>query len=139
MTSFSSPIEGLAFHHVGVACRDLDAEERLFVALGYARERADFYDPIQGVHGRFIVGGGPRLELLRNDAEPGVLSAWLKKGVRFYHLAYEIDHLERGATALLAIGAKALMKPVPAVAFDGRPICFYMLPNMSLVELIGGK
>lgn len=139
MTSFSSPIEGLAFHHVGVACRDLDAEERVFVALGYARERPDFYDPIQGVHGRFIVGGGPRLELLRNDAEPGVLSSWLKKGVRFYHLAYEIDDLERGATALLATGAKALMRPVPAVAFDGRLICFYMLPNLSLVELIGGK
>lgn len=130
---------GLEFHHIGVACRDLDAEERAFALLGYRRERPDFFDPIQGVHGRFIVGGGPRLELLRNDTEPGVLTPWIKKGVRFYHLAYEIDDLELGAAALVETGAKALMKPVPAVAFDGRPICFYMLPNLSLVELIGRK
>lgn len=132
-------ISGLEFHHVGVACRDLDAEERTFAMLGYRRERADFFDPIQGVHGRFIVGGGPRLELLRNDKEPGVLTSWIAKGVRFYHLAYEIDDLERGAAELVETGAKALMKPVPAVAFDGRPICFYMLPNLSLVELIGQR
>lgn len=134
-----APVAGLTFHHVGVACRDLDAEERVFAAIGYRRERPDFFDPIQGVHGRFIVGGGPRLELLRNDSDPGVLTPWLKKGVRFYHLAYEIDDLGRGANDLMALGAKALMKPVPAVAFDGRPICFYMLPNLSLVELIGQR
>ena len=131
------PSNGLSFHHVGVACRDFDSEERTFGFLGYQREGEDFFDPIQGVHGRFLVGGGPRLELLRNHTEPGVLSSWHQKGVRFYHLAYEADDLERRAEALIASGAKALMKPVPAVAFGGRPICFYMLRNLSLVELIG--
>lgn len=81
----------LRFHHVGVACRDFDSEERHFAALGYVREGADFHDPIQGIFGRFLIGGGPRLELLKNDREPGVLSGWLRKGVRFYHLAYETD------------------------------------------------
>lgn len=134
-----APLAGLAFHHIGVACRNLDAEERAFGLLGYHRERPEFCDPIQGVVGRFVIGGGPRLELLRNRSEPGVLSAWLRKGVRFYHLAYETGDLGQAAAQLLVAGAKALMEPVPAVAFDGRLICFYMLPNLSLVELIAAK
>jgi methylmalonyl-CoA/ethylmalonyl-CoA epimerase len=127
---------GLTFHHLGVACRDLDDEERVFAALGYRREGDEFHDPVQGVVGRFLVGGGPRLELLRNDADPGVLSPWLKKGVRFYHVAYEADDLNLRAASLAKSGAKEVVAPVPAVAFGGRRICFYMLPNMTLVELI---
>lgn len=110
---------------------------RTFAILGYRSEGPDFFDPIQGIHGRFIVGGGPRLELLRNGAEPGVLTPWLKKGVRFYHLAYEVESIEGGEALLLPLGAKAMGRPVPAIAFGGRPICFYMLPNLTLVELIG--
>jgi methylmalonyl-CoA/ethylmalonyl-CoA epimerase len=134
-----APLPGLEFHHVGVACRNLDAEERAFALLGYRRERPEFFDPIQGVVGRFVIGGGPRLELLRNESEPGVLSPWLRKGVRFYHLAYETGDLAEAAVQLRAAGAKALMEPVPAVAFGGRLICFYMLANLTLVELIAAK
>ena len=41
----------LNFHHVGVACQDLDLETRRFAALPYAQEERDFSDSIQGVHG----------------------------------------------------------------------------------------
>ncbi|GAC1424835.1 MAG: VOC family protein [Candidatus Velthaea sp.] len=129
----------LAFHHIGVASRNFEVEERCFAALGYVREGADFHDPIQGVHGRFLIGGGPRLELLRNDKEPGVLSGWLKKGVRFYHLAYEADDLERELAEFLGAGARQVVAPVPAVAFNGRLITFIMLQNLSLVELISTR
>ncbi len=137
MTDAPNPMcDGLTFHHVGVACRNFELETRHFAALGYRVEGPDFHDPIQGIHGRFLVGGGPRLELLRNDAEPGVLSPWLQKGIRFYHLAYEADDLARRRASLEELRAKEMVKPVPAVAFGGRLICFYMLPNLTLVELI---
>lgn len=129
-------VVGITFHHVGVACRDLDAEERSFAALGYRREAPDFYDPIQGVRGRFLTGGGPRLELLCNPEEPGVLTPWIKKGVRFYHLAYEVDDLSAAAATLSSFGAKEIVAPVPAVAFERRLIAFYMLANLTLIELI---
>ena len=54
----------LAFHHVGFACTDLDAEERVFACFGYTPEGQDFQDPVQGIRGRFLASGGPRLELL---------------------------------------------------------------------------
>jgi hypothetical protein len=50
---------GLAFHHIGVACRNFDSEEQKFAMLGYRREGQDFHDPQQGIHGRFLIGAGP--------------------------------------------------------------------------------
>ncbi len=115
----------------------MDAVERMYASLGYARERPDFCDSIQGVRGRFIVGGGPRLELLQNQGEAGILTPYLKRGVTFYHLGYEVDELHSAGSTLLAAGAKVLMGPLPAAAFGGRPVYFYAMPNSSLIELIG--
>ncbi len=126
----------LIFHHIGVACHNLDAEEEAFSILGYVRESPEFYDPIQGVHGRFLVGGGPRLEILRNHDDPGVLSNWLRKGIRFYHVAYETELFDACSEAFAADGAKCVVMPVPAVAFGGRMISFYLMRNLTLVELI---
>ena len=134
--SFGPGIPGATFHHVGIACRDLDAEERALGFLGYVREREDFFDPLQGVHGRFLVGGGPRLELLRNASDPGMLTAWLRKGIKMYHLGYEVDDVRHDSDRLRALGAKELGPILPAVAFGGREICFFMLPNLVTIELI---
>jgi methylmalonyl-CoA/ethylmalonyl-CoA epimerase len=130
---------GFSFHHIGVASRDLDVAERMYAPFGYRRERPDFFDPLQGVHGRFIVGGGPRLELLRNEAEPGALTPYLKRGTSYYHLGYEVDDLDRACRSLEAAGAKHLMGPLPAVAYGGRTVYFHVLPNASLIELIGAR
>lgn len=128
-----------AFHHVGVACRDLDFEEAKFALLGYRREGSDFEDPIQGVRGRFLVGGGPRMELLVATGPGGVLAPWLRSGQKMYHLAYEVDDIEAACDAFAKVGAKTTVKPVSAVAFEGRRISFLMLPNLLLIELIEHK
>ena len=126
----------LGFHHVGLACTDLDAEERVFAALGYVREGPDFEDPAQGVRGRFLVGAGPRLELLSELPTGTVLGPWLRKGVKMYHVAYEAADLAAADIAVTGLGAKRVVAPVPAVAFGGRCIAFYMMPNGFLLELI---
>jgi methylmalonyl-CoA/ethylmalonyl-CoA epimerase len=129
-------IPGLVFHHVGVACRDLDLDERMFVPLGYTREGDDFTDVTQGVRGRFMTGGGPRVELLVELQSPGPLAPWLRKGVKLYHFCYEAADFTDGARQLLALGAKPVSAAVPAVAFAGRRIAFYMMPNLVLIELL---
>jgi methylmalonyl-CoA/ethylmalonyl-CoA epimerase len=129
-------IETAAFHHIGVACRDLDAEEGLFAALGYVRERDEVIDELQGVRARFMVGGGPRVELLSNLGDRGALSDYLRKGVKFYHVAYEVDDLDRATAQLAAAGGKRIVEPLPGIAFGMRPLCFVMLPNLVLIELI---
>lgn len=126
----------LTFHHIGVACNDLDAETARLSMLGYIIEGDDFIDPIQGVCGRFLAGQTPRLELLVPLAENSVLSPWLKSNTKMYHLAYETDCLNMLIEQLCGQRARVVVKPTPAVAFDNRQIAFLMLPNMFLIELI---
>lgn len=139
LTMFTAPSlseRTLRFHHIGVACRDFESEERHFAQLGYRPESSDVFDPIQGVHIRFLVGGGPRLELLRNHTEPGVLTPWLRKGVRLYHLAYETPDIAASSRQLAAAGAKQVSGPVEAVALGGRFVSFHLLANLTMIELI---
>ncbi len=129
-------IPGAEFHHIGVACRSFLSEQPRFEALGYRQEGADAFDPIQNVQVRFLVGGGPRVELVCGDGHQGPLAAWLKSGAKMYHLAYVVDRMPEAVAFLSGQGAKLIVPPVPAAAFDGRKIAFVMLPNMLLVELI---
>ena len=126
----------LSFHHIGVACKDLETETDKLKILGYSIEGDDFIDPIQGVKGRFLTGQTPRLELLVPLSTDSVLSPWLKSNVKMYHLAYETNSLEGAIQKLCAQRGRLVVKPVPAVAFNNREIAFIMLPNMLLVELI---
>jgi methylmalonyl-CoA/ethylmalonyl-CoA epimerase len=129
-------IAELKFHHIGVACRDIEKEMRAFAIVGYALEGQRFSDPLQKIHGCFLTGPGPRVELLvpTDDASP-VLS-WLQKGVKMYHQAYEVELIEAAIAALSAHRAVLVSPPKPAVAFGGRKIAFLMFPNLLLVELI---
>ena len=132
-------MSGLAFHHLGVACRNLDAEARVLAVLGYAQEGEEFVDPIQGIRGRFLTGPGPRLEILVALGDSQVLAPWLRSGVKIYHQAFEVDVLESSIAKLESQRGKLMSAPVPAVAFGGRRICFVMMPNLMLVELIESR
>jgi methylmalonyl-CoA/ethylmalonyl-CoA epimerase len=93
---------------------------------------------VQGVRGVFLAGQVPRLELLEALAgeADGVLTPWLKRGVKLYHLAYETQSLADAIKGLRQARAKLVVSPVAAVAFGGREIAFLMLPNRMLIELI---
>ncbi|MFD0482514.1 VOC family protein [Kineococcus sp. GCM10028916] len=131
------PVAGLTFHHVGVACRDLDREQAGYALLGYTPEGPDFEDPTQGVRGRFLVAPGqPRVELLVNLEGSTTLDPWLKGPARIYQQAYETPTFDDSVAQFQAVGARVVSPPVPAVAFGGRRICFVMLRTMTLVELV---
>lgn len=124
------------FHHLGIACRDLDRSTEQQRQLGYAPEGADFVDPVQGVRGRFLVGGGPRLELLQALPSRSVLDPWLTGGDRIYHQAFTVPDVDEALKGLMAGGARIVVAPVPAVAFAGRRIAFVLLRTMAMVEVI---
>lgn len=128
----------LRFHHIGVACRSIALERRAWEALGYRQENMPFTDPLQGVNGLFLIGPGPRMELLEPlpGAETETLMPFLKAGTKMYHQAYETTDLEAATGALKNLRAKIVSPPKPAVAFGGRLVSFLMLPNLLIVELI---
>ncbi|WP_411287936.1 VOC family protein [Phenylobacterium sp.] len=124
------------FHHLGVACRDLDRERAGWLALGYQEEGAVFLDPRQKIRGQFLTGPGPRIELVTPHGDGSPVDGYLARGTKIYHQAYECPDLEAALAILSAAGAKITAAPAPAVAFEGRDIAFVMLPNLNLIELI---
>lgn len=126
----------LAHHHLGIACRDIELETAAYDVLDYRQESPDFIDPLQGVRGRFLVGPGPRVELLQQLDGSDVLEPWLTRGSCIYHQAFEIGSLDECIRDLERSGAFTVRAPMPATAFAGRPIAFVMLRNLALVELI---
>ncbi|MFQ5644464.1 MAG: VOC family protein [Thiogranum sp.] len=126
----------MEFHHIGIACTDIEKETRYHALLGYSAESSDFIDQAQGVRGRFLTGGGPRLELLSPLDGSNTLAPWIEAGTRMYHQAYTTCDIDRKVEELQSQRARLMVAPIPAVAFGGRRICFLMLPTMSLIELI---
>ena len=124
------------FHHIGVACRDLDAETAVWIGLGYRVEGADFEDPLQRVRGRFVIGAGPRLELLVGTSDDSAATRMVRRGVKYYHQAFTVPDLAHAAGKLRERRGKMIVGPTPAVAFGGRPIAFFVMPNLDMIELI---
>jgi len=125
-----------AFHHVGLACKSIDAEMAVLAAVGYAPEGPVYEDPIQKVAVRFLGGAGPRIELVEPRGPDSPVQGLLKRGTRYYHLAYEVPDLEAGIADLEKSGFRALAEPVPAVAFQMRRIVFLVSASFNLIELI---
>ncbi len=127
---------GNTFHHIGYACTTIARERPVLEAMGYRLEQAAFSDPVQGVHGCFMVGAGPRIELLENLPGSDTLTPWLSAGIKMYHLAYEVHDIH--ATLKWARGRRGIVKvpPVAAVAFGGRLIAFVFFRNGLWTEFI---
>ncbi len=126
----------MRFHHLGIATDGLLRDLCAYRALGYRSEGAVVVDERQGVKAQFLIGGGPRLELL--EALPGseTLAPFLSRGIKCYHQAFEVPSLENSLAALRAVGAKQLAPPAQSAPLNRR-VVFLMLPNRWIVELIG--
>jgi methylmalonyl-CoA/ethylmalonyl-CoA epimerase len=127
---------GCDFHHLGVACRDLEQEIRLWSQLGYQQESPIFEDPVQSVRGLFLTGPGPRLELLVSLTQEGPVAQMVRRGIKIYHQGFEAPDFDDAIALLRAANYKLVKGPVPAVAFAGRRIAFFLMPNMNLIEII---
>jgi methylmalonyl-CoA/ethylmalonyl-CoA epimerase len=132
----STPLTGFRFHHIGLACRDIEKETKALSLVGYEIEGEHFMDPLQKIHGCFLVGPGPRMELLAPVDESSPIVSWLNKDAKMYHQAYEVESIGPMLVSLSAHHAVVVSRAKPAVAFGGRKVAFLMFPNRLLIELI---
>jgi methylmalonyl-CoA/ethylmalonyl-CoA epimerase len=126
----------MRFHHLGMATDSLQRDLHAYGALGYRAEGGSVMNARQGVRAQFLVGGGPRLELLEPLPRSERLAPFLSRGIKCYHHAYEVESLENSLAALQAAGAKQLAPAVDDVVFNRR-VVFVMLVNGWIAELIG--
>ena len=91
----------LRFHHIGIACRDIDATKAFYVAQGYyASEIID--DLLQNVHICFLNKPEmPLIELLAPIDDKSPINRTLDaSGVTPYHICYEVDDIILASSGL---------------------------------------
>lgn len=131
-------MDSMKLHHIGVATKNIDREFEIFKKLGYKQCSDIFVDETQKIKGMFISADNqPCLELLENISDDGPLTNHLKKGNKFYHFAYTTTDIEKDYNYLLSQGAVPVVKITKATYFER--ICFVMLKNMMLIELVENK
>jgi hypothetical protein len=129
-------MNGLSFHHIAIASSCIEKEYKAFEPLGYVKEGGSFIDEAQGVKGQFIAAEGqPRIELLENLENSHTLDVWLNNNIKMYHLAYYVKDFDTSIELFVRGRAKVIKPPLKSVYFGGR-ICFLVLSNRSIIELI---
>ncbi|EAJ3710679.1 VOC family protein [Campylobacter coli] len=128
----------LPLHHIGVACKNLEKERECFFKLGFYKE-AEFIDQKQGVRGEFIIPCNEvfpqyRFELLQNLNDKGPLDSYLKNNTKMYHLAYESKNIAQDLTLLEQQGGICIV-PIMQASYFAK-LCFIMMPNRLLIELV---
>lgn len=127
----------LPIHHIGVACKNLEKEKKIFEKLGFIKE-ADFIDERQGVKGEFVIPKNNlfpqyRFELLSNLHENGVLDNYLKNKTKMYHIAYESKNIQNDLNLLCDNGI--IVIDIMKASYFAK-LCFIMMSNNLLIELV---
>ncbi len=134
--ALTDAIGDLEFHHIGVATKSINKELAIYTLMGYKKEDDFFEDEAQGIRGLFIIKKGhPRLELLENLNDSTTLDKQLEHNQKLYHTAYYVNDIERVMDLFLLNRAK-IISPLKKSVYFKKRICFLMLPNMSMIELL---
>lgn len=129
----------LQLHHAGYLVRDIDAAATHYCdLLGYRKESAVIEDPVQTAKVQFLrqPGAGSWLELISPTSPESKLAAALEKGVLLHHLCYEVADIESACEHFRKKGCFPVCLPVPATAFPGRRIAWFMDKRRFLFELV---
>lgn len=106
-------------HHIGILVRDVapDAVE----------------DKAQGAFVRFQQLLGLCIELVAPNGPDSHLSG---KPCGLHHLCFEVASIEGSVGAMRALGMLPISKAMPAPAFGGRLIAWFMNKDRLLIELL---
>ena len=132
-------IEGVAFHHHGLALQDDRDALVVLASLGY-RAGPLIHDPIQDVRLRLCTSDSmPAVEIVMPGDAPGPLSGILKRQDQLlYHTCYEVDSRESVLAAWddADLRMVEVLPPTPAILFGGRKVSFHTVMGFGLVELL---
>ena len=126
----------LKLHHIGVATRNIEKDFEVFSKLGYKKCSEIFEDEIQHMKGVFIEAKNqPRLELIEGVGENNPVKSHIIKGNKFYHIAYETKNIEKDLEYFINNQKARVVIPITKATYFEK-ICFMLLTNMMLVELV---
>lgn len=129
----------LKLHHVGHLVKDIKAAaQSLTQEYGYRIETKVIEDQVQTAFVQFLrlPKSTSWLELISPNGGNSKLSAALKRGGGLHHLCYEVEDIDQACIELRNRKLVLLSKPVPAVAFGGRRIAWFIDNTRLLTELV---
>ena len=130
---------GLRLHHIGIAVEDVATATAHYVRLlGCEVKSAVVRDPVQTAYVQFVKmpGDSVYIEFIAPDGNKSKLRNALKKGGGLNHLCYATPDIDGSYKHLRGQGLFPLQPPVPAVAFKGRRIAWFMGADGVPVELV---
>ncbi len=134
-------IDDLRFHHIGIACFDINETKAFYELIGYVASPI-IDDPIQDIRISFLKKeGSPMLELLAPIDEKSPVNRILDtQGVTPYHICYEVDDIDAMMTLLRKQHKFVrVIKAAPACAIDDRRVAFLFRKDVGLIELVESK
>jgi len=130
----------LKFHHFGLAVRRPDEARKFVATLGYQFGEPVF-DPAQNVHLQLCTHAQhPAVEIIWPGDTSGPVDKLVQRHASgiIYHLCYETDNLAAALAGLTAAGLRpmCISPATPAPLFGGRPVSFYNVAGIGLVEIL---
>jgi hypothetical protein len=123
-------------HHFGYATQDIIKSEKLFQGLGYSACSDLIEDLKIGVYVKFysLMNNSIKVELIMPVASANnPLKSILKQRSGFYHIALFSKNFLKTANSLKL---RSISDKMPAVAFGGAEIQFFVSSDMGIIELI---
>jgi methylmalonyl-CoA/ethylmalonyl-CoA epimerase len=126
----------MKFHHVGIACRDIEEEIQHISAIHEIVAKS----PVVADEGQnaelvlLTLSDGTNLELISGKQVEGLL----KKNITYYHLCFEVEDIRAEIDRLEKQNAKLLSPPKPAPLFDNREVAFLHV-SYGIIELLSRK
>jgi catechol 2,3-dioxygenase-like lactoylglutathione lyase family enzyme len=130
----------LGFHHLGLAVRRPQEATTFLSAMGY-RLGKSVLDPNQNVHLMMCTHETePEVEIIWPSDTKGPLDGMLQRHTSgiIYHICYVTDDLAAALAGLekASLHALCVSPPKPAPLFGGRPVSFYNLAGVGLIEIL---
>ena len=127
------------FDHLGLVVEEMDAgREFVSAAMGLTHWSAVFRDERLGVIVQFgRADSGPCFELVAPLGEQSPVRGALRGGKNVLnHLAYLTADIKAEGQRLRGLGCHPTGPPLPAVAYGGREVQFWVSPLRFLIELV---
>ena len=123
--------------HIGYLTGSILESSKTFEILGYTMGEI-VNDKIQQTKICFLSKQGePTIELVEPYEDNKTMQKMLaRRGVTPYHICYEVEDIDVEYEELIAKNWTALFKPVEAMAFYNRKICYFWNGEIGFIELV---
>ena len=128
----------MKLHHVGIEVASIERHGNLLARqFGWQPSSAVIHDPIQRADVQFWIDErGTSFEFIQPASEDSPVRRALRNGGGLAHLCFEVPDIQAAVRDAEAQGALVVCAPVPAVAFDHRPIAFLFFRGIGLTEFV---